>query len=1424
MPNTTELSEIKRALLEKYVRGNLPQVKRDASIIPRRSPASLAPLSFGQQQLWLLAQLIPNTPVYNEAVTVHLPGPLDVAALEQSFNEILRRHEAWRTSFPTVDGQPVQKIHPAPTLSLPIVDLQYLPESEREAEALRLATEDTQQSFDLAHGLLLRATLMRLDDADHRLFLTLHHIIFDGVTVYQVFLPELRALYEAFAAGQPSLLPDLPIQYADFAAWQREWLQGKVLAEQLAYWKKQLAGAPTTLALPSDRPRPALPTYRGAIRSFALSKSLTDALRAFSGREASTLFMTLAAAFNTLLYRYTGQEDILIGTATSGRKLPEVQRLMGVFINILVMRTNLSGNPPFHELLRRVREVTVEATAHPDIPFEYLVKELQPDREMGQNPFFQVLLMLEPAVPALPSGWTLTHMEVETGTSKFDLSLILEDRPEGLLALFEYSTDLFEAATIERLVGHFQTLLEGIVAHPEQRLSDLPLLTAAERQQLLVERNTTQVAYPQDMCLHQLFEAQVERTPGAVAVVYKGMRLTYRELNVKANRLAHHLRQLGVGPEVLVGLCMERSLDMVVGLLGILKAGGAYVPLDPTYPPERIAFMLSDAQVPVLLTQQRLVIQLATQTAQVVCLDSDEAELVQHSGANPLAMATSDNLAYVIYTSGSTGRPKGVQVLHHALVNFLLSMRQQPGLTAEDTLLAVTTLSFDIAALELFLPLIVGTRLVIASQDIVANGAALAEILARSHVTVMQATPITWRILLAAGWQGDQHLKILCGGEALPLELARQLLPKAASFWNMYGPTETTIWSSICKIEPGDKSVSIGHPIANTQIYLLDAQLQLVPIGVPGELYIGGDGLARGYLNRPELTTERFIPDPFSNRPGARLYKTGDLARYRSDGTIEVIGRLDHQVKIRGFRIELGEIEEILRQQPEVLEAVVVAREDLHGDKRLIAYIVAAQGHSPTINKLWSYLKEKLPEYMVPSAFVLLDALPLTPNGKIDRRALPAPESTMHTAEETFVAPALPLHYQLISIWEELLDVRPIGIRNNFFYLGGHSLLAARLIHRMEQVLGKKLPLATLFAGPTIEHLAEVLQQQEDTSPRSPSPLAAVQTGGSRRPFFFLHGDFKGGPFYCFPLARDLGPDQPFYTLEPYRFDGLPLPPTIEVMAAAHITAMRAVQPEGPYLLGGFCNGGVVAYEMAQQLHAQGEKVDLLILMNPHPVTYLRWVRRIVNRFGRLVRFDQGKQLYWFLWPHHMYRYLLHLYRYLRYPHYRRLKAELGSEYENTNARTTNTILALKELYEFKCSQGIERLVIDEQAESGHKHEKVASLLSRLDSIFPDPIFPSAEVLHQDYLGLFFWVASDYMPRLSPARSTFFFTLDWQEQGKDVDWRKVAEAKDKEVEVHIIAGTHETCKTEHLHDLTERLHLCLSKAHEIEEGKSEKSS
>jgi amino acid adenylation domain-containing protein len=1083
MPNILENSEAKRILLAKYLRGELPLTARAAGVITRHTPGSPTPLSFGQEQVWFLAQLAPDKPVYNECVTIHLPGPLDVTALEQSFNEIIRRHEAWRTSFPIVDGQPMQMIHPPSTLKLPVVDLEYLPEAEREAEALRLVTEEARILFDLARGPLLRATLVRLGDAEHRLFLTLHQSIFDGVSLYQVFLPELSALYEAFLSGRPSPLADLPIQYADFAVWQRQWQQGEMLAKQLEYWRQQLAGAPSALDLPTDRPRSQNQTYRGSMRPLALSKSLTSAIKALSRQERVSLFMTLLAAFSTLLYRYTSQDDILIGTSTAGRKRLETRGLMGFFLNTVMLRTNLSGNPTFRELLVRVREVIGSAFAHEDVSFEYLVKELQPERKLGQHPLLQVMLILEPSLPVLSSGWTLTQMDVETGIAELDLTLELDDRPEGLIGRFEYSTDLFDAATIDRMTGHWKTLLEGIVADPEQRLSELPLLTEGERQQLMVEWNGTATDYPRDKCLHQLFEARVQQTPEAVAVVFEDTQLTYRELNQRANQLAHHLQQLGVGPEILVGLCIERSLEMLVGILGILKAGGAYVPLDPAYPQDRLAFMLQDAQVSVLLTQQRLAEGLPRHTARVFYLDAGWRDIPRVSDQNLVGGATSENLAYVIYTSGSTGRPKGVAIAHRSTVAFIHWAINT--FTPEDLagVLASTSLSFDLSVFEIFVPLSIGGTVILV-EDVLH----LHSLSSSRQVSLINTVPSAMTELLRSGRVPAPVRTVNMAGEALSNALTQQILQQDTieRVFNLYGPSETTTYSTSALVERGGRELSIGRPITNTRVYILDSHLHPAPIGIAGELYIGGDGLARGYLNRPELTAERFIPDPFSRKSDVRLYKTGDLARYRPDGNIELLGRIDHQVKIRGFRIELGEIEEVLRQHPEVREAVVVARKDFSGNKRLVAYIVATQRQPPVINNLRNYLKEKLPEHMLPSAFSLLDTLPLTPNGKIDRCALPAPESVKHSEEEVFVAPTSMVHHQLIQIWEELLDARPIGIRDNFFHRGGHSLLAARLVNRIEQVFGKKIPLAALFAGPTVEQLARALQQQEDSGPSFP--------------------------------------------------------------------------------------------------------------------------------------------------------------------------------------------------------------------------------------------------------------------------------------------------------------------------------------------------
>jgi surfactin family lipopeptide synthetase A len=1333
---------------------------RTETSLTHTTSAQLAPLSFEQQQVWFLSQLMPDLPICTKGIILGLPGPLAPEALEQSLNEIIRRHEIWRTSFPFLDESPVHVVHAPPSLPLPVVDLRSLSQAEREEAFLRRTREAVRLPFDLAQGPLLRAILFRIDDADHRLCLTIHSIIADDISLSQIFLSELHTLYTAFVSGQSSPLPDLVIQYRDVAVEQRERFQRSEFVEHLAYWKQQLANAPAALELPTDRPRPPVPSAPGAMIPFALSASLTEALRAFSRQVEGTLSVLLLAALSALLFRYTGQEDVLIGTPSEGRFRAAERSLLGTFMRPLVIRTSPSGSQSFHDLLKQVQQVMHDAQTHQEVPFELLVNELHSPSHLGQTPLFQVFLALEPSPPLLPSGWTAMMLQPET--SLFDLSLIIEDRPDGLAGRFVYRTDLFDTETIARMVGHWQTLLEGIMADPTQCLAKLPLLTEKERHQLLAEWNATQAAYPKDKCIHQLFEAQVECTPEAVAVVFEGEQLTYRELNRRANQLAHYLQHLGVGPDVLVGICVERSLGMVVGLLGILKAGGAYVPLDPGFPSERIAFMLEDAKAPVLVTQQYLTTQLPKHGAKVVCLDTDKMVLEQQSETNLLPTATSTNLAYVIYTSGSTGRPKGVQIIHRAVVNFLLSMREQPGLWEEDTLLAITTLSFDIAALELFLPLVVGARVIVAGRDVVADGTALMETLTRTRTTVMQATPVTWRILLAAGWQGNRHLKILCGGEALPLELAQQLLPKAASLWNLYGPTETTIWSSVREIEPGEESISIGRPIANTQIHLLDAHLQPVPVGVPGELYIGGDGLARGYLNRPELTAERFIPHPFSDEPGACLYRTGDLARYCSDGSIEHLGRIDFQVKIRGFRIELGEIEAVLNQHPAVRQAVVVARENVPGDKRLVAYVALHKDQAAMVDDLKSHLMKQVPAYMVPSAFMLLKTLPLTPNGKVDRRALPPPETSAHAGEYRYVAPTSQMQYQLVRIWEELFQVRPIGIKDDFFALGGHSLLAARMVNQVEQVCGKKLPLATLFAGATIEHLATVLMRQTP----EPTPLVrltAVQAAGSRRPFFYVHGDWKGGSLYCLKLAHYLGAEQPFYVLDPYRFDHMRVLPTFEAMVAEYVEALRAVQPEGPYLLGGFCNGGLIVYEMARQLHAQGHQVEQLVLIDPMDPAPESRAYKLVCQLGKLLRLNQQKQTDMFLLSRHLWLSWMHI----------RGKFELEDSYE--------------------------------PIEHWQKSESAGGLWKRLRELIPP-----AEALHQNWNLLCDWVALGYKAGTYSGK----IVILWADKAflMPKKWQKITQKNT--IMFQRIPGTHLTCRTTYLDELAKQIRACISEAQE----------
>ncbi|MFB2976514.1 amino acid adenylation domain-containing protein [Microseira sp. BLCC-F43] len=1064
-----------------------------SSQIQRSSRDRELPLSFAQQRLWFLHQLEPDSPAYNLPKTVRLRGKLNIAALEGSLREVMRRHEILRTNFPVKNGKPVQIIAADTIINLPVIDLHELPETEREAEALRLAMIEAQRPFDLANDCLLRGNLVKLDEEDHLLLLTLHHIISDGWST-AVLIREVAALYQAFCNGTPSPLPELPIQYADFAVWQQQWSE-EYLENQLTYWKQQLSGDLPILELPSDRPRPAVQTFNGSTRSLQLSPSLSESLKSLSQQQGVTLFMTLLAAFKTLLHRYTGQEDILVGSPIANRDRQEIEQLIGFFVNTLVLRTNLEGNPSFQELLKRVREVALGAYAHQNLPFEKLVDSLQPQRDLSHTPLFQVMFVLQnaPTTPLELPDLTLKPLEINSKTAKFDLTLYVEEADTGLIVNLEYNTDLFDASTINRMLGHYQKLLESIVVNSHQRLSELSLLTEAEQQQLLVEwlaGKQGEVSQSPIASIHQLFEAQVERTPDAVAVIFEDKQLSYQELNQRANQLAHYLISLGVKPEVLVGICVERSLEMLIALLAILKAGAAYVPLDPAYPQERIAYILEDAQISLLLTQQHLIVQLPQHQAKVICLDTEWNSIAQENKNNLVTEVTSNNLAYVIYTSGSTGKPKGVQIQHGAVVNFLTSMRQTPGITERDILLSVTTITFDIAGLELYLPLIVGASVVIASREVASDGIQLLAEIADSGATIMQATPATWRMLLEAGLP-KMPLKILCGGEALPQNLSQQLLDKCDSLWNLYGPTETTIWSAVYQVNREDGVAYIGKAIANTQIYILDKYLNPVPIGIPGELYIAGDGLARGYFNQPELTAEKFIPNPFSSKPGVRLYKTGDLARYLPDGNIEFIGRIDYQVKIRGFRIELGEIEAVLSQHPEVQTAVVLAPEDETGNKRLVAYLVPEkQLTNLKPSDLLSYLEERLPNYMVPSSFAILESLPLTPNGKIDRKALPKLDQIQLELAATYAVPRNPVEQILAEIWAEVLALKQVGIHDNFFQLGGDSILTIQVISKADRS-GLSLTPKQLFTHQTIAKLAALVdtsqpRQAKDTTNELP--------------------------------------------------------------------------------------------------------------------------------------------------------------------------------------------------------------------------------------------------------------------------------------------------------------------------------------------------
>jgi amino acid adenylation domain-containing protein len=1171
----------------------------EEAIQPQPRDGRPFPLSFAQQRLWFLDQLEPGSPWYNMAFPLRLTGRLDAPALAAALSEIRRRHETLRTTFSLAgDGEEeaVQVVGPPSGLPLPLVDLRGLPPAVRETELQHRVRTEARRPFDLARGPLLRAFLYAADEDEHALILTMHHIVCDGWSLGVL----VRELGEALFRRT---LPPLPIQYADFAVWQRRLLSGPALDKLLSYWKRQLAGLPPLLELPTDRPRPRVQTFRGSILPVALPPGTTAAVRELSRRSGATPFMTLLATFLTLLRRHTRQDDLTVGTPVANRGRMEIEGLIGFFVNTLVLRTDVSGDPSFRELLARVQASSSGAYAHQDLPFEMLVQEIDPERQLSHNPLFQVMFLLQNApMPELSvSGLKLAPLATGGGTSKFDLSLHFWEAEPELIGYFEYNTDLFDRATVARLADHFVRLLQGVVADPDSRLSALPLLSPAERRQVLVEWNDSAADYPRAACLHDLFTAQAERTPDAVALMdWQGReRVTYEELAGRAGHLARRLRDMGVGPDVPVAVCLRRSPAMTVAVLAALGAGGCYVPVDPSYPRERLEMMLEIARPRVLLTQEALRDAIPPGDFEVICLDAEEG-----TGPSPQVAVSPDNLAYVIFTSGSTGVPKGVAMPHRPLVNLVAWQLQNSVLGPGAKTLQFASLSFDVSCQELFSTWAAGGTLVLISEELRLDPGALLDALCNQaverlflpFVALQQLAEIAAERAAEGASEGNPWPEVLrevvTAGEQLQItpavaELFTRL-PECRLF-NQYGPSETHVATAYALPGPArtwPALPSVGVPVANTRVLLLDGGL--VPAGVAGELCIGGDCLARGYLSRPDLTADRFVPDPFAD--GERLYRTGDLARWHRDGNLEFLGRTDQQLKIRGFRVEPGEIEAVLAAHPAVREAAVVARQDPGvdlkiGARRLVAY-VATQG-TVTAGELRAAMRERLPDYMVPSAFHFLEALPLTPSGKIDRRGLPDLEAAGEEAGA--VPPRTPLEEEIAGIWRQVMGVERVGVHDNFFDLGGHSLLAVRLLARIRRQLGRDLPLASLFAGPTIAHQAAVLEHE----PVSDTPLVALRSTGTQRPLFLVHP--VGGSVFCYTeLTRALGPDQPVYGLQSLETDG-----TLEEMAAAYLEALRAVQPNGPYRLGGWSMGGVVAFEMARQLGGQVEQLAVLDVPAP---------------------------------------------------------------------------------------------------------------------------------------------------------------------------------------------------------------------------------